>query len=124
MEIRDREVSTKNGKTGHVSSGISMGLAIRVLADGCWGFAATDELTRDGIHAAAALALEIARSGALAKKQDVTARARSQKYEATWVSPIEIDPFSIPVDRNVAAAPRYRPRTAPQSRRHPGRRRR
>jgi len=34
VEIRDRQVSTKNGKTGHVSSGVSTGLAIRVLADG------------------------------------------------------------------------------------------
>ena len=25
MEIRDRQVSTKNGKAGHVSSGLSMG---------------------------------------------------------------------------------------------------
>src|ERR1035438_5179146 len=81
MEIRDRQVSTKNGKAGHVSSSVSMGLAIRVLADGCWGFAATDDLTRDGIHAAAALALEIARAGTLAKKHDVTL-APEEKYEA------------------------------------------
>ena len=101
LEIRDRQVSTKNGKTGHVSSGFSMGLAIRVLANGCWGFAATDDLTRDGVHAAAALALEIARAGQLAKKQDVTL-APEEKYDAEWVSPIRIDPFTIPVDRNVA----------------------
>ena len=101
MEIRDRQVSTKNGKAGHVSSGVSMGLAIRVLAHGCWGFAATDDLTRDGIHAAAALALDIARAGTLAKKHDVTL-APEQKYEAEWVSPIRIDPFTVPVDRNVA----------------------
>jgi TldD protein len=101
MEIRDRQVSTKNGKTGHVSSGVSMGLAIRVLANGCWGFAATDDLTPDGIHTAAALALEIARAGTLAKKHDVTL-APEQKYQAEWVSPIKIDPFTIPVDRNVA----------------------
>ena len=101
MEIRDRQVSTKNGKTGHVSSGVSTGLAIRVLANGCWGFAATDDLTRDGIHAAAALALEIARAGTLAKKHDVTL-APEEKYEAEWVSPIQIDPFTIPVDQNVA----------------------
>ena len=81
MEIRDRQVSTKNGKTGHVSSGFSIGLAIRVLAGGCWGFAATDDLTRDGVHAAAALALEIARAGTLAKKVDVTL-APEEKYEA------------------------------------------
>ena len=70
MEIRDRQVSTKNGKAGHVSSGVSMGLAIRVLAHGCWGFAATDDLTREGVHAAAALALDIARAGTFAKKQE------------------------------------------------------
>jgi TldD protein len=101
MEIHDRQVSTKNGKAGHVSSSVSMGLAIRVLAGGCWGFAATDDLTRDGIHAAAALALEIARASTLAKKHDVTL-APEEKYEAEWVSPIRIDPFTIPVDRNVA----------------------
>src|SRR5580658_1797097 len=101
MEIQDRQVSTKNGKAGHVSSSVSMGLAIRVLANGCWGFAATDDLTRDGIYAAAALAREIASAGALAKKEDITL-APEDKYEATWVSPIKIDPFTIPVDRNVA----------------------
>jgi len=47
-----------------------MGLAIRVLAHGCWGFAATDDLTREGVHAAAALALDIARAGTFAKKQE------------------------------------------------------
>jgi len=101
IEIRDRQVSTKNGKAGHVSSSVSMGLGIRVLAYGCWGFAATDDLTKDGVQAAAALALAIARAGTFAKKQDV-ALAPEEKYEAEWVSPIRIDPFSIPVDRNVA----------------------
>jgi TldD protein len=101
VEIRDRQVSTKNGKTGHVSSSVSMGLGIRVLAHGCWGFAATDDLTRDGVEAAAALALAIARAGTLAKKQAV-ALAPEEKYEAEWVSPIRIDPFSISVDRDVA----------------------
>ena len=49
---------------------------------------------------AAALALEIARSGTAARKQEVTL-APECKYEATWVSPFRVDPFSIPVDRNL-----------------------
>jgi TldD protein len=100
LEIREREVTTKNGKAGHVSSSESMGIGIRVLAYGCWGFAATDDLTPGGIESAAALALEIARAGTTARKQEVTLAAE-QKYEATWVSPFQIDPFSIPVDRNL-----------------------
>ena len=101
IETRDRQVSTKNGKAGHVSSSVSMGLGIRALAYGCWGFAATDDLTKSGIEAAASLALEIARAGTFARKQDVLL-APEEKYAAEWVSPIRIDPFTIPVDRNVA----------------------
>jgi TldD protein len=100
LEIREREVTTKNGKAGHVSSSESVGIGIRVLAYGCWGFAATDDLTKEGIESAAALALDIARSGTAARKREVTL-APEQKYEATWVSPFQIDPFSIPVDRNL-----------------------
>ena len=101
IETRERDVTTKNGKAGHVSGAESQGIGIRVLAFGCWGFAATDELSKEGIEAAAALALEIARAGTAARKADV-ALAPEDKYEATWVSPCAIDPFSIPVDRNLA----------------------
>jgi TldD protein len=57
-------------------------------------------LSAGGIESAAALAVEIARASALAKKHDV-ALAPEQKYEIEWTSPIRIDPFSIPVDRNL-----------------------
>src|SRR6202012_869413 len=98
---RDREVTTKNGKAGHVSSSESQGVGIRVLAFGCWGFAATSDVSKEGIESAAALAIEIARAGTAAKKHDV-AWVPEEKYEVTWVSPCVIDPFSIPVDRNLA----------------------
>src|SRR5689334_13332767 len=98
IETRDREITTKNGKAAHVGSGESVGIGIRVLAFGCWGFASTDELSNEGIEACAARAYDIARSGTAAKKQDIVL-APEGKYEATWVSPIDVDPFSVPVDR-------------------------
>ena len=101
VESRDRELGTKNGKPGQVSSDESVGIGIRVLADGCWGFAATDDLTRAGVESAAALAVDIARSSALAKKHDVTL-APEAKHEATWVSPCQIDPFSVSVEEQLA----------------------
>ncbi len=101
QELKERSVATKNGKVGHVSSSVSMGLGIRVLAQGSWGFAATDDLTREGIGKAAALALNIARAGALAHLRDVVL-APEEKHEAVWVSPFRVDPFSIPVDQNLA----------------------
>jgi TldD protein len=100
VESRDREIATKNGKPGHVGAVESIGIGIRVLAFGCWGFAATDDLTNEGIEAAAALAVEIARAGTAARKGEVTL-APEEKYNAEWVSPIRIDPFSISVDENL-----------------------
>src|SRR5262249_14687521 len=73
---------------------------VRVLAGGSWGFASTDDLSSAGVAAAAALAVEIARSGAAARKHGVVLAAED-KYEATWASPMEIDPFSISIDRQL-----------------------
>src|SRR5436305_12729674 len=71
IEAREREITTKNGKAGHVGGGESVGVGIRVLAFGCWGFAATDDISKNGVEAAANLAIEIARAGTAAKKRDV-----------------------------------------------------
>src|SRR5579871_6800022 len=96
IETRERELSTKNGRAGNVASAESQGLGIRVVANGAWGFASTDDLSKPGIESAARLAVEIARACALAKKLEV-ALAPEDKYEAGWVSPCRIDPFSVSV---------------------------
>jgi TldD protein len=100
VEIRDREVTTKNGKPGHVSATESVGVGIRVLAYGCWGFAATDDLTAAGIDRAASLALEIARAGMRARKHEVVL-APEDAYQTVWEAPVRIDPFSTTVDQNL-----------------------
>lgn len=101
IESRERDLSTKNGKPGQVSSSESAGIGIRVLAEGCWGFASSDDLTKSGVESAAALAVEIARASCLAKKRDVVL-APEQKYEATWTSPCRIDPFTVSVEKQLA----------------------
>src|SRR3974390_1365250 len=97
IEIRDRQIATKNGKVGHASENESMGIGIRVVASGCWGFAATDDLTPAGIASCAAQAREIARASSVTRKQDV-ALAPEEKHVVTWISPCRIDPFSISAD--------------------------
>ena len=101
VDTREREITTKNGKAGHVSSSESLGLGVRVLARGCWGFAATDDLTAEGVESAAALALEIAASGAVARRRDVEL-VPEDRHEAVWVAPCRVDPFTVPVDRSLA----------------------
>src|SRR6202021_3525087 len=71
MYIRLRDLSTKNGQVGTLSESESYGIGIRVIAQGSWGFASTDRLTREGIAACAAEAVAIAKAWARAKRHDV-----------------------------------------------------
>src|SRR5713226_5333127 len=71
MDIRLRDLSTKNGHVGIVTESESFGIGVRVIAQGSWGFASTDRLTRDGVAACAAEAGAVAKASALAKRHDV-----------------------------------------------------
>jgi len=62
MHLRQRDLTTKNGRVGTLSQSESIGLGIRVLADGAWGFASTDRLTREGVAVCAAQAVCFAKT--------------------------------------------------------------
>ena len=96
MDIRQRYLSTKNGQTSQVRESQSFGLGVRVIVDGAWGFAATDELDRASIDRAAAQAVDVARASALCKKDDVQL-APEEKVVDRWEGPCRIDPFAVPV---------------------------
>jgi TldD protein len=100
VDNRERYISTKNGKVGQANVNENMGIGIRVVANGAWGFASTDTLTREAIEEAAGRALEIARASASVKQYDV-ALAPEQKYEAEWASPTAIDPFQTTIEGNI-----------------------
>ncbi len=101
VHSRERHLATKNGTVSQILATESLGIGIRVIAAGCWGFAATDDLTHDGLERAARLAVAIAKSGTLASKAPVRL-AGEQPYTATWESPCQEDPFAVPVDEQIA----------------------
>ncbi len=100
MDIRLRDLSTKNGQVGTLAESESYGIGIRVIASGSWGFASTDRLTREGISACAAEAVAIAKASALAKVQDVE-MVPVEAYRDTWQNPYVKDPFRIPMERQL-----------------------
>lgn len=100
VDDRSRALSTKNGKIGSASVAESLGIGIRVLADGAWGFAATDDLRREAVEATAARALEIAKASAQVKVRDVQL-APEQAVSAEWIAPYKIDPFTTSVEQNM-----------------------
>src|SRR3982075_239597 len=100
MDIRHRDLSTKNGQVGTLAESESIGIGIRVLAQGSWGFASTDRLTREGIAACAAEAVAMAKASALAKRHDVR-MVPVEAYQDTWQNPYVKDPFRVPLERQL-----------------------
>src|SRR6267378_6160575 len=97
---RSRSLTTKNGKVGSASDAESVGMSVRVIVDGAWGFAASDNLSRAAVEATAAQALEIARASARVKQRDVVL-APEKPVSAEWTTPHKIDPFTISVAQNI-----------------------
>ncbi len=100
VDERSRALATKNGKIGHASDSESLGIGIRVICDGAWGFAASDDLSRKTVEDTAAHAVAIAKASAKVKLQDVRL-AQEKAATAEWVSPFEIDPFTTSIEQNL-----------------------
>src|SRR5215469_9327104 len=97
---RGRALGTKNGKVGSASDSESVGMNVRVVADGAWGFAASSELGRGVVEATAMRAVEIARASARVKKGDVQLAPETPAV-AEWSTPYKIDPFTVSVEQNI-----------------------
>src|SRR6202045_2298859 len=100
MHQRQRDLTTKIGKVGTLAQSESIGLGIRVLANGAWGFASTDRLTREGVASCAAQAVAIAKASASAKRHDVV-MVDEQAHIDSWQSPFRKDPFEIPLEKQL-----------------------
>src|ERR1700745_317387 len=100
VDERSRSLATKNGKVGRASDGESLGIGIRVIRDGAWGSSASDDLSRAAVEAAAARAFAIAKASARVKHENVRL-APEKPVNAEWVTPFQIDPFTISIEQNL-----------------------
>jgi TldD protein len=81
---------------------ITVGLAVRVIVDGTWGFASTVELTPTAAAAIAARAVEVARTLRAVNTEPVV-RADEPVYAGvSWVSDYDVDPFTVPTQDKIA----------------------
>lgn len=100
VDERNRSLATKNGKIGSASDTSSMGVGIRVIAEGGWGFSATEDLTKEGVERCAAHAVEIARASATVKASELRI-VPENPAQVEWTSPYEIDPFTTSIEQNL-----------------------
>jgi TldD protein len=100
--IQSQGIDLRDGSVTGVSDTTTVGLAVRVIVDGVWGFASHVELTPERAAATAERAVDVARTLAPVAVERVL-RADEPVYAgAEWVSAYDVDPFTVPVRDKVA----------------------
>ncbi|MCH9690492.1 MAG: TldD/PmbA family protein [Gammaproteobacteria bacterium] len=94
-------VLTRETNVENIVNTESLGAGIRVIANGTWGFSATNELTADGIAKAARQAVAVAKSNAKHQTKPVQLAPEKGVGETSWRTPIKQNAFAIPIGEKV-----------------------
>ena len=100
--ILTQTISLRDGSVTGVVDETVVGLAVRVLVDGVWGFASHGDLTPERAAATAEQAVEVARTLAPVARERVERAAEPVHADAVWVSAYTLDPFDVPTGDKVA----------------------
>ncbi|GAB3959362.1 TldD/PmbA family protein [Spirosoma harenae] len=91
-------VITREDKVQNIINTESYGVGVRVIADGCWGFAAIVDAKREADTAKAAEeAVAIAKANAKLMKQPVQLATQQGYGEVSWKTPIQRNAFEVPI---------------------------
>lgn len=94
-------VATREKNVQGVSNTESYGVGVRVIANGCWGFASTNNVTKDEIAKAAERAVAVAKANAKIQGEPVQLAPQKGYGEVSWKTPIEKNAFEVPVKEKV-----------------------
>ncbi|MCQ6960196.1 TldD/PmbA family protein [Mucilaginibacter aquariorum] len=94
-------VITRENRVLNVANTESYGIGIRVIANGCWGFAATNEVTKEGIAKTAQRAVAVAKANAKLGSAPVQLAPQKGYGEVSWKTPIEKNAFEVPIKEKV-----------------------
>ncbi|HCZ36478.1 MAG TPA: TldD protein [Cytophagales bacterium] len=94
-------VVTREDKVQNIVNTESYGLGVRVIANGSWGFAATDKLDNDSIAKAAELAVAIAKENSRLLTEPVRLAPQKGYGEVSWKAPIQKNAFEVPMKEKV-----------------------
>ncbi len=94
-------VVTREDKVENVVNTESTGVGIRVLANGTWGFAATNSLKPDSVARAAKQAVTIAKANSRLQTTPVELAAVKGVGEVSWATPIKKNAMEVPIKDKV-----------------------
>ncbi|WP_271784269.1 TldD/PmbA family protein [Aquimarina algiphila] len=94
-------VFTREDKVQNVVNTESFGIGIRVIANGTWGFASTNEVSEKGIKKATDQAVAIAKANSKIQKVPVKLAPVASHGEVSWKTPIKKDFKEVPISEKV-----------------------
>ncbi|SKA12074.1 TldD/PmbA family protein [Sediminibacterium ginsengisoli] len=94
-------VSTRENRVQGVANAESYGVGIRVIANGSWGFASSNNMTKEGIARTAEKAVEVAKANAKIISEPVKLAPQKGLGDVSWKTPIITNAFSVPVKDKV-----------------------
>ena len=100
--VRGQHIGLSDGHLETLLDADDLGLAVRVVMDGTWGFASMVDLTTDAAARAAAEAVDVARVASAMNTERIELAAEPGYGDVTWVSAYDVDPFSVPVADKLA----------------------
>jgi TldD protein len=98
---RIQNINTRERRVGGLSDNETFGIGVRVLVQGSWGFAATSDLSTDGVTGVARQAAAQARANRTPGRKPVILAPAPGNQKGTWRSDAKIDPFTIPIEEKV-----------------------
>ncbi len=101
VENRTQSLAVKNGVVDSLNFSDTIGFGVRVLVDGVWGFASSQNLTPDEVDRVTGLALKIAQASALVSGEKVQL-GPAVSSQGVYSTPIAIDPFSVTLEEKLA----------------------
>jgi len=100
--LHRQNLSLRDARLENLADDVTLGLAVRVVVDGTWGFASSADVTLDEARRLAREAVDVARTARPLNSQPVELADEPVHADATWVSAYDVDPFSVPTADKVA----------------------
>ncbi|WP_194813685.1 TldD/PmbA family protein [Nocardia sp. XZ_19_385] len=91
-----QSIRIRDGRVEAISNATDVGLAVRVIVDGTWGFASAAALTSDTAAEVAQRAITVAKTLRALNREKVELADEPRYDNAQWASPYALDPFAIP----------------------------
>jgi len=96
-----QSITTREKRVQNVLNSESTGAGIRVIVNGTWGFAASSDLSNDGIARAARQAVAIAKANSVAQTEPVRLAPVKGVGQVSWATPIGRNAMAVPVKDKV-----------------------